>query len=305
MAKGTCLVLGANGFIGSHLVDKLVQRGFRVVAFDHFSSEPKFAQNSKIKIIKGDATSIEDIREALEGVDYLIHSFSATTPATADLDPYTDITSNVINSVRIFEECVKADIKKIAFISSGGVIYGELSEHRRAKETDPALPVSPYGISKLAIERYLGYFERKYGMQHITYRLSNPYGPRQITKHNQGVIPAFIGQIKNGDNITIYGDGSSTRDYIYIEDAAEMIVDSFHKHNNHDIYNLGSGRQTSLSHMLKQIEKLTRIKANITNLEVPETFLKKSQIDVSLMKSEFGLYSKTTFAEGIKKTLGS
>ena len=246
---------------------------------------------------------MEDIAGALVGVDYLIHSFSATTPASADLDPYTDISANLINSARIFEEAVKANIKKIVFISSGGVIYGPLSEHKKAKETDPALPVSPYGISKLAIERYLGYFERKYGMNHITYRLSNPYGPRQVTKNNQGVVPAFIGHILSGEEITVVGDGSSSRDYIYIEDAAEMIVDSFSKNNLQDIYNLGSGSQTTVRGVLSEIEGISSLKAHVTHIEAPETFLTKAQLDVSRLFDEFGLRSETAFDEGMRKTL--
>lgn len=303
MSKGTCLVLGANGFIGSHLVDKLARRGFKVVAFDRFGTPAQFLPSSEVKIVQGDASSMQDIELAMVGVDYLIHSFSATTPASADHDPYTDISANLINSVRIFEECVSAKLKKIVFISSGGVIYGALSEHRKAKETDQALPVSPYGISKLAIERYLGYFNRKYGIDHITYRLSNPYGPRQVTKNNQGVVPAFIGQILANEEITVVGDGTSSRDYIYIEDAAEMIVDSFAKENMQDIYNLGSGIQTKLKDLVNEIQSVTGKKARIKNIEAPETFLQKSQLDVSLLTNEFGLSSKTSFRDGIRKTI--
>jgi UDP-glucose 4-epimerase len=305
VAKGTCLVLGANGFIGSHLVDELAAQGFGVVAFDRFIRAAQFAEHPAVRMVKGDATSIDDVRSALTGVEYLIHCFSATTPATADLDPYTDISANLINSVHIFEESVKAGLKKIVFISSGGVIYGALSEHQAAKESDPALPVSPYGISKLAIERYLGYFERKYGMSHITYRLSNPYGPRQTTKHNQGVIPAFIGRIEKGDEISVYGDGSSSRDYIYITDAASMIVESFPQDNQHAIYNLGSGLQTPLSEVVVQIENATATKASVRHLDVPETFLKRSAIDVSLLHEEFGLRASTSFEDGIIRTVAS
>ena len=305
MANGTCLVLGANGFIGSHLVDELAEQGYDVVAFDRYRRPAQFNEHPAVRLVKGDATSIEDVRGALLGVDYLIHSFSATTPATADLDPYTDISANLLNSVHIFEGCVKANIKKIVFISSGGVIYGALSEHAKAKETDPALPVSPYGISKLAIERYLGYFKRKYSIDHITYRLSNPYGPRQTTKHNQGVIPAFIGHIERDEEIILYGDGSSSRDYIYIKDAARMIVESFRKANQHDIYNLGAGSQTTLTEVLDQIQDAIGAKATIRRINEPKTFLRHSQIDVALLAEEFGLTTQTSFPEGIRSTIAA
>ena len=303
MHKGTCLVLGANGFIGSHVVDELVGIGYRVTAFDHFRHKPQFRADQSIRIVSGDATSINDVRSALAGANYLIHAFSATTPATSDADPYTDISANLNNSVHIFEECVKAKLKKIVFISSGGVIYGESGKLKKAKESDPAMPVSPYGINKLAIELYLKYFERKYGMNHITYRLSNPYGPRQITKHSQGVVPAFINQTTSGESISIYGDGTSTRDYIYIKDAARMIVASFAKDNQHDIYNLGSGVQISLIELLSAVQAAIGAITPVKYLEAPQTFLHSSEIDVRRLEDEFGLSADTSLRDGIKWTV--
>jgi UDP-glucose 4-epimerase len=305
MPRSRCLVLGANGFIGSHLVDAYAQAGHEVIAFDRYTVAPKFKEHAKVTVLKGDVLNLADIDAALLGVNLLVHAFSATTPATSDLDPYTDITSNILNSVKIFDQSVKAGVEKIAFISSGGVIYGPLAEKRAAKEDDPASPVSPYGIGKLAIERYLAYFELQSQLQTITYRLSNPYGPRQVTKHNQGVVPAFYNEISEHRPIRLYGDGTSSRDYIFIEDAARIIATTSVMNNRHPVYNLGSGQQTSLNEVVASLEHALDTKAKVEYLDAPATFLQRAQISNSLITEEFGLTPSIDFSSGIAKTVTS
>lgn len=293
-----CVVLGANGFIGSHIVDRLVGEGYRVVAFDRFSNEPKFNPSDQIEVVKGDIFNIDKLSTCINSDDYVFHCYSATTPSSADNDPYIDITDNLLNNVKIIEVCVKNRIKKFVYISSGGTVYGEGG----MREDDVALPVSPYGISKLATERYLAYFKIKYGLVYIVYRLSNPYGPRQVTKHNQGAIPRFMHQISAGEPITMYGDGTSTRDYIFIEDASRLIAHTFSQDANHEIYNLGSGKQTSLMDIVSTLETVCGVKAKILHIPEPPTFIKTASLDTSRIEQEFNVKANTEFLSGVAKT---
>lgn len=303
-----CLVLGANGFVGSYLVDRLAQTaGVRVRAFDRYShGEPKFKRMDNIEIVKGDIQNDDDLRMALVGVDSVIHSFSATTPFMSDNNPYIDISTNLARSVSIFDMCAAEEVNKIGFISSGGAVYGSIAEVKAVTEDDAPQPVSPYGINKLSIEHYLEYFKRKHNIEYVVYRLSNPYGPRQILKNSQGVIPSFIDKISQDSEILIYGDGTSSRDYIYMEDAAQMVIDSFVAGSNkHTVYNIGSGTQTSLNNILSTLRKILNKEPHVAYTEAPATFLHSTSISTARYAKEYGLPQLTSLYDGLAKTVAS
>jgi UDP-glucose 4-epimerase len=301
--SGLCLVLGANGFVGSHLVDELANAGYLVRAFDRFSQPARFHKSDKVEIVPGDIFDDMAILQALEGVDYVFHSFSATTPFTSDSDPYSDITLNLLRNVQLFEKSIEAGVKKLLFMSSGGAVYGTVAERKQATEDDAPLPVSPYGIGKLGAEYYLAYFNRKYNLDYVAYRLTNPYGPRQAAKNNQGVIPTFIDKIKAGQELVLLGDGKASRDYIYVRDATKMVVASFAKHTKHTVYNIGSGRQTNLNEIIAAIETVTTVKAKITYGEYPKTFLQKTRVSIARYVNEFGPAPDTSLEEGLRKAI--
>ncbi len=303
--KANCLIIGANGFIGSHLVDGLVEAGYRVRAFDRYSRPVAFNESKKAEILKGDFFDDMVAAEALKGIDYVFHAFSVTTPFSSDSDPYSDISLNLMRNVQLFEKSVEAGVKKIIFISSGGAIYGHLAEEKMATEEDAPTPVSPYGIVKLASEHYLAYFQRKYNLDYRVYRATNPYGPRQITKNNQGVVPAFIDKIKRGEKIVVIGDGNSTRDYIYIKDVVRLLVRTFNEESKFNTYNIGSGQQTSVNTIIETLEEIIGKKALVEYVEAPKTFLKHSRVSVERFKNEFGLDKLALFKEGLTKTVGS
>ena len=298
------LVLGANGFIGSYLVEYLAsQPHSSVKAFDRFSHGPQFDLKENIEVVKGDIFNLDDVRAALVGVTRVVHCFSATTPFTADNNPYLDLSDNLLASVKLFDLCASQGIEKVGFVSSGGAVYGSVTEHKVATEDDAPLPVSPYGISKLAIEHYLEFFKRKHGMDYTVYRLTNPYGPRQVSKHNQGVIPIFLQRIVKGEEIFIYGDGTSSRDFIYIEDAVAMIVDSFVSQNRHSVYNIGRGVQTSLNQILEEMTALTGKQPRIAYNEAPKTFLHSTGVSIDRYMDEFGERSFTSLRDGLSATI--
>lgn len=303
--KDLCLVLGGNGFIGSHVVDQLVAGGgMRVRVLDPFVRPPQFQSSRMVQEIPGDAYDARALAKALVGVDYVVHSLPATAPFVADTNPYADI-ENLRRSVEVFERCVAAGIRKIAFVSSSGAVYGLQTERKAAAESDLPLPVSPYGICKLATEHYLGYFRRKYGMAYVVYRLSNPYGPRQPFKVAHGVVPAFLRSYLIDEEITIQGDGSASRDYIYVEDAARMIAGSLRRDNRHSVYNIGSGQQTTLNDIVAALEQMLCGKLRATYLAAPRTTLQRTDITVRRFREEFGEPTITLFADGLRKTVES
>lgn len=300
-----CLVLGANGFIGSHLVDELVAKGYRVKAFDRFlgDTKPRFKPSDQVEVVAGDIYDKQTLRASLKGVGYVFHCFSATTPFSSDNDPVTDIEKNLKPSINIFQECVEHKIKKIAFMSSGGAIYGENAGKQDLSEDDVPRPVSPYGITKLGIEGYLAYFKRKFDLDYVVYRLSNPYGPRQAFRNNQGVIPAFIANIKEGKPLNVHGDGSASRDYIYIRDAARMMVEAFDRNNKSPIYNIGSGQQTTLNDIIKNLHSIMKEDFKVEFQEAPKTFLKSTGISIKRFEKEFGKQTMTELQTGLKQTI--
>ncbi len=301
-ATGRCLVIGANGFIGSHIVDKLVEAGYLVRAFDRFSREPQFNSSKNIEIIKGDFFDDMAVSRALKNIEYVFHSFSATTPSTADSDPYTDVSSNLLRNIQLFEKSVEAGVNKVIYVSSGGAIYGNIAEDKVVSEDDAPDPVSPYGIGKLASEHYLAYFKRKHGLDYVSFRLSNPYGPRQVTKNSQGVVPLFINKMLNNEEITVIGDGSSTRDYIYIEDAASMMTAAFQSAEHH-IYNLGRGKQTSINEIVSTLKELLNKEPIILNVDEPKTFVKHTNISIVLFENEFNPQKYTDLKSGLVLTI--
>ena len=234
----------------------------------------------------------------------LIHCFSATNPFISDQNPYLDI-EMLRRSVEIFEKAIENGVKKIVFISSGGAVYGSAQHFGDAAETTTPAPKSPYGIAKLAIEHYLEYFKVKHETDYVVYRLTNPYGPRQAMKRNQGVIPAFLDNIMNDREVVIYGDGSSSRDFIYIEDAVKMIGQTFFKDTSHAVYNIGSGKQTTLNEILDALKAITGKDIAVTYAEEPKTFLKSTNVDVNRFVEEFGELVLTDMHTGIKKTIQS
>jgi len=301
MAK--VLVLGANGFIGSHLVDSLIVDGHFVRAFDRFSGNDRlFSPSDNIELFAGDYLNRDDLERALQGIEYVFHFISTTTPASAENDPTIDIDTNIRMSVELFQLCVDAGIKRVIFASTGGAIYGPSESLAPHKETDLALPVSPYAIGKLTIEHYLRYFRTKHGLNSTVFRISNPYGERQPFHRKQGVIPIFLENILRNMPLTVLGDGTMVRDYIYVKDVTNAIARTFDKEFQHDTYNLGSGTGKSLNELIEVIEGAIDTKPNVAHQDAPSTYVHKVVLDVSRFKNEFGVVDETSLQDGIKRT---
>lgn len=298
MAKA--LVIGANGFIGSHLVDALATRGHEVTAFDRFSTvAPTFAPGPRI--FAGDFLNRGDLDEAVRGQDYVFHFLSTTTPASAESDPTLDIRTNVAQTVELLESIVEAGVSHFYFSSTGGAIYGPQDLGGYA-ESDRAMPISPYGIGKLAVERYLDYFRVRHGLRSTALRVSNPYGPRQRANRKQGLIPIALRQIALGKPVTQYGDGSMVRDYIYVDDLVLMVTAMVGTQPTETIYNIGSGQGHTVSEVFEAIRRVTGEDFEVVVSPQPSTFVDRVVLNTDRYRSEFGSIDLTGLERGIDLT---
>ena len=297
------IIFGGNGFIGSHLAERLVTQGYEVKIFGLFSNGTSNLASiiDDVELIRGDFMNKEDLSTAMKNVDYVFHYISTTTPITAVKNPIFDVESNIIGSIRLFQTASENNIEKIIFPSSGGTIYGEIKKDH-IKETNPLNPVNPYAISKLTIEKYLHYYKHSFGVDYVILRYSNPYGERQNPLGNQGVIPIFLNKIKNKERPVIYGNGSAIRDYIYISDAIDATMAVLNSCTEETIFNVGSGQETSLNQLVDIMSEVTGHSINPLYVENSGIYLPRIVLDISRILKETGWCPRTGIKEGIHKT---
>lgn len=248
------LVLGGNGFIGSHVVDELLRREHSVRVFD--VSEEKFRLAlPQVEYFFGDFKDSVLIEQALVGVDAVFHLVSTTVPGTGNLDPQKDVQENLVGTLHLLDAMKRQCVKRIIYLSSGGTVYG-IPELTPIPETHPLRPINSYGIVKVAIENYLEMYQRSFEFSPIIIRASNPYGPRQAHTGVQGVVATFLNQIKNNQKVPIWGDGTIVRDYVDVRDLAEFCVMAGTSIME-GVYNAGSGMGTSLNDLVEHLAKIT------------------------------------------------
>jgi UDP-glucose 4-epimerase len=299
-----CLVVGGNGFIGSHLSERLLREGYEVAVLDRFKSGVNnlWEISGQIEIFRGSYLDQELLRTAMEGMDYVFHYASSTTPATSIADPVYEIESNLLGSVRLLQIARDEGVKKVIFPSSGGTIYGE-PKRLPVREEDCALPSNPYAISKWAVERYLHHFHELYGLDYLILRYSNPYGERQSPYGKQGVIPIFLNRIKHNQRPVIYGDGSMVRDYIYINDIIDATSILFESVIKDKVFNVGSGIGVSLNEIIKTMYSIFGEEIRpIYEINSSRTYVTSIVLDIAKIETKTGWKPSTSIEEGIRKT---
>ena len=290
------LVLGGNGFIGSHLVKALVKDGSSVRVFDRNTSESEDSSEN-IEYINGDFTDTFSIAEALTDIDVVYHLISTTVPSTSNLDMVKDIETNLVSTLGLLSTMVGKGVKKIVFLSSGGTVYGN-PKVNPIPETHPLNPICSYGIVKVAIEKYLFLFNQLHGLEYNILRASNPYGANQQRYGVQGVISTFLLKALKKDPITIWGDGSIERDYIYINDLIDVSVKAGKKMFN-DVFNVGSGELTSINDIIITIEEVTNHKYELNKLPARKFDVKSISLDCSHAKTHFSWSPMYKLKDGI------
>jgi UDP-glucose 4-epimerase len=294
------LLIGGNGFIGSHLLDGLVLRNHKVRVFD--IAHEKFREPSPgVDYRISNLNNIPDLYEAMMGIDVVFHLASTTVPSTSSIDIIADVNNNVISTLNILNLAARQRIKKFVYFSSGGAIYGN-SDSLPLSEDHHKNPVSSYGIIKETIEHYIKLYNAQNNLDYLILRPSNPYGPRQGHFIAQGVIATFLRKAKSNDPFLIYGNGSSKKDYIFIDDVVEMIMQLVES-NSQGIFNIGSGSGASLNEIITLINKITKKENKVIYTESKSYDVNNFVLDISKLKSKLNkAIELTSLEKGIEST---
>lgn len=293
-------VLGAGGFIGTNLCRALVSQGHYVRAFGRRQSFPEAL--SGCEWIPGDFTDPACVANAISGCDVIFHLVTATTPASANVDKVADLNANVASTLHLLDACRETGVRRVVFVSSGGTIYG-IPNQVPTPEMAPANPITAYGISKLAIEKYLGLYEYLHGLEYRVLRVANPFGPYQTAQKNQGVIAAFVRRALASKPIEMWGDGSVTRDYIFVDDVIEALMLAATHEGAGRIFNIGSGYGHSLNDIVAALEGLLGVGVSVERRPGRPVDVPVSVLDTTFAASELGWRPSTVFEEGLQATL--
>lgn len=301
MAK--ILVTGGAGFIGSNLVDKLLDLNHQVVVVDDLSSGKKEYLNPSSKFY--DLSILDDELQSVfekEKFDYVYHLAAQIDVRVSVEDPELDNKINVLGGLNILENCLKYKVKKIIFASSGGAIYG-FPDEIPTKENYLPNPVSPYGINKLMFEKYLNYYYRVHGQNYLSLRLANVYGPRQYKGGEAGVVSIFVDNAVKNKKSFINGDGLQTRDFVYVDDIVTAFLASLNDDVFGDCFNIGTGQEKSLLNIISAIETSLGTKLEIEHLEEKKGEERRSCLNSSKAEKLLNWKAEVSLDEGIEKTI--
>jgi UDP-glucose 4-epimerase len=248
------LVTGGAGFIGSHVAEQLVSRGHEVAVVDDLSSGKRENVPEGAHFYEADIRS--GCKEVFEefGPEALSHQAAQMDVRRSVREPDFDAEVNVLGTVRLLQGCVEHGVGQVIFASTGGAVYGE-QQAFPAEEDHPQYPISPYGVSKLAGERYLHYYRVQHGLPYVALRYANVYGPRQDPHGEAGVVAIFCGNLAAGRTSTINGTGEQTRDYVYVGDVARANVLSLESEAPPGAYNIGTGVETSVNRLYELLRE--------------------------------------------------
>jgi UDP-glucose 4-epimerase len=294
------LVTGGCGFIGSHVVDAYVAEGHDVVIIDDLSTGDIGNLNSKAKFYEKDISSdIADIFNS-EEFDLVNHHAAQINVRTSVENPVFDARVNILGTLNLLNLAVQHGVKKFIFASSGGAIYGE-PEALPANEATPLSPLSPYGVSKVAAEKYIMIFTRLFGLHGAILRYSNVYGPRQIAKSEAGVISIFIENILKNEPCIVYGDGEQTRDYVYVGDVvqANLLVLG----GESCVVNIGTGVETSVNGLIDRFSAISGKAIEHRHVDPRPGEVLRSVLDCQKAASQIAWQPRTALTDGIAKTL--
>jgi len=298
------LVTGGAGFIGSHVVDKLIENGYGVIVVDNLSS-------GKVENLNRNALfyeqSIED-EEMMERIfslhrpEYVFHLAAQASVAISVREPVRDAETNIIGSLVLLEKSIKHGVKKFIFSSTGGAIYGENVKVFPTPETETPHPISPYGIAKYSIEMYLEFFAREYGLKYTVLRYANVYGPRQDPYGEAGVVAIFTERMLRGEEVHIFGDGEYVRDYVYVDDVFSANLLAMEKGDN-EVFNIGTGRGTTVNQLFKLLKEITGYDKEPVYKPPRKGDVRKSILDYTKAKEKLGWEPKVSLEEGLKLTV--
>ncbi|MCS7230814.1 MAG: SDR family oxidoreductase [Elusimicrobiota bacterium] len=299
------LITGGAGFIGSNIVDECIKKGWNVIVVDNLSTGKKENINYKAKFYNVDITDFETLKKVFEkeNPDIINHHAAQIDVRKSVANPQYDASINIIGSLNLLELSVKCKVKKFIFASSGGTIYGECKGKRLPKESNKPLPESPYGCAKASVEFYMWYYHKVYGLNVISLRYANVYGPRQDPFGEAGVISIFINRMLNNEDVYIFGDGKQMRDFVFVKDVVDANIKSMLSNKNFGIYNVGSGKTISIISLFKKLKNLLNYNKSPIYQPPRKGEILKSCLSIDLIKKELNWSPKVSLDEGLKKTI--
>lgn len=299
-----CLIFGGGGFIGSAIVDRLLADGHQLRVFERPQVIPfrGFAAGESVEWRTGEMHNITHLEEALAGVEVVLHLVSTTLPKDSNEDPIYDVQSNVVTSLQLLNAMVRARVRRILFISSGGTVYGR-PQITPISEDHPTHPLTSYGITKLAIEKYLFLYRELHGLQPTVLRVANPYGERQRVERAQGAVAAFLHRALSNQPVEIWGDGSVKRDYVHVSDVAAAFSSAIGYDGPEMVFNVGSGAATSLTEVVQLIEQTLGRPVARRHLPGRDFDLPVSVLDISRAERCLGWRPTVAFADGLRRTV--
>lgn len=297
------LVTGGAGFIGSHIVDTYIALGHKVIVLDNLSTGKIEFVNKRAKFYKCDIKDKNEIENIIkrEKPEIINHHAAQISVRNSVANPVFDAQVNILGFINLLESGRKNGVKKVIFASSGGVVFGEAKVIPTPENYKEGLPLSPYGITKLASEYYLNFYWITYKIPYIALRYGNIYGPRQNPHGEAGVVAIFSLKMLQGEKPTINGDGKQTRDYVYISDIVEANNIAL-KTAKIGAFNIGTGIETNVIEIYEQIKKQSE--RNILALHGPAKpgEQRRSCLDTTKAKKILGWQAKTDLIKGLRQT---
>jgi UDP-glucose 4-epimerase len=296
------LVTGGAGFIASHIADALIEENNSVFVLDNLSSGFEKNVNPKAVFIKADIRdkNLSELFEK-EKFDVVNHHAAQMDVRRSVADPAFDADTNILGTINLLQNSIKYGTGKFIFASTGGAIYGE-QKYFPADEKHSTSPLSPYGVSKLSIEKYLFFYKVQYDLNYTILRYANIYGPRQNPNGEAGVVAIFSKKLLNGEQTIINGDGKQTRDYTYVMDVVKANVLTL-KDDLSDVYNVGTGKETDVNELFNKMNNITgKGQLEKHGPPMPGEQL-RSVISSEKLKRKFGWSPSTLLEEGLKNTL--
>lgn len=294
------LIIGGNGFIGSHLTNFLVAKEQSIRVYNR-SHNPYIKPLDEVEYIYGDFNDQDLLKIALKNVDIVYQLVSHTIPSTSNENPIGDVNSNVINTLKFLEICVEASVRKIIFPSSGGTVYG-LPQQLPILETHPTEPICSYGITKLTIEKYLYLYNYLHGLDYSILRIANPYGPGQNPTGKLGAITVFLNRILKHLPIQIWGNGEIIRDYLYILDVVQALYNVQNPNLTEKIFNIGSGQGVSLNDLLDTIRKVIENDFKVEYIEGRKVDIPTNVLDITKASTFLQWRPSVQLETGIQET---
>jgi UDP-glucose 4-epimerase len=294
--KLNILILGGNGFIGSHLVEALKNK-HQVTVFDK-SPNLFIKEYAEVNYVYGDFGNTDLLSKVLDNKHVVYHLLSTTVPYSADINPIFDIESNLIGTVKLLDMIVEKGIQRFVYASSGGTVYGK-SHYLPMDEEHPCNPLGSYGIVKNTVERYIMMYASKNQFSYLIARPSNPYGPRQNYTKNQGLIAKLIYSGMHQEEVTIWGDGSATRDYIYIDDLTNFLTIAGLS-NESGVFNVGSGTGMSINQIIESLSSIIEHMPAIVYTDKKGSFVDKVALDIKYATEKFDWTPKIPLEKGLR-----